>query len=215
MNKLLEYIKDGRKMEVFIADNKDMLIKVAVAVLLVVAAFFIFVFHENEEADVDKDAGQVIVEENESTQKAVIYVDIGGEVANPMVVELTEGSRVEDAIEAAGGVTEKADLTDINRAAFVEDGEKVFIPTLPALLEGGADGTAAGDVEPFYSDDRININTADAEELQQLNGIGPATAEKIISYREDNGRFSAIEDIMNVSGIGEKTFEKFSEDIKV
>ena len=64
-------------------------------------------------------------------------------------------------------------------------------------------------------DGKININTADFEELQELNGVGPATAEKIIGYREENGRFSSIEDIKNVSGIGEKTFEKFKDDIKV
>jgi len=215
MKNILETVKDSRKMEEFIAENKDMLIKVAAAVVLVVAAFFIFVFNEEEEVSVQKGTAQMVIEDNDEMQKASIYVDIGGEVVNPMVAELTEGSRVEDAIEAAGGVTDRADLTDINRAAFVEDGEKIFIPTLPELSEGGEDGMAEGQSMPVYSDDRININTADSEELQQLNGVGPATAEKIIDYREENGRFSAIEDIMNVSGIGEKTFEKFHEDIKV
>lgn len=215
MKTLLETIGDSRRLEEFIAGNKDMLIKVAAAVVLVVAAFFIFLLNgEDEKETTIEDEAAVVVKEEEA-KIAHIYVDIGGEVMNPMVAELEEGSRVEDAIQAAGGVTDRADLTDINRAAFVEDGEKIFVPTLPELAETGEADAETGEILPVYSDDRININTADSDELQQLNGVGPVTAEKIISYREENGRFSAIEDIMNVSGIGEKTFEKFREDIKV
>lgn len=214
MKQFLELFRDARKRELFLAENKDMLIKVAAAVVLVVAAFFIFMLdgEDEREAQVEEPA---VAEVEDATS---IYVDIGGEVANPMVVELKEGSRVEDAITAAGGVTELADLTEINRAAFLEDGEKIFIPPLPTITEDGSlydAGSVGSDPALAYSDGRININTADSDALQQLNGVGPATAEKIIDYREANGRFSSIEEIMNVSGIGEKTFEKFRDEIRV
>lgn len=192
--------------ETFVKENKDMIIKVAAIAIAVVAAFFIFVLQG------DNGRQELVVEDEtsaieESVSSVNIFVDIGGAVKSPQVVELPEGSRVEDAIKAAGGLADNADLTDINRAAFLEDGEKVYIPEI--YDEGDGEYSAP------QGDGKININTADSEQLQELNGVGPATAEKIIEYREENGRFSHIEDIKNVSGIGDKTFEKFEDDIKV
>lgn len=210
MREKLIDIYRNEKLRSFIDENRDMLIKVAAAAVLVTAAFFVFVAGGEEE---DKRAAveKPVVTEEETTA-AVILVDIGGEVNNPMVAQLKEGSRVDDAIMAAGGVTENADLTQINRAAFVEDGEKILIPSREGeglYGEPGDEMTVTG-----YHDERININTAGSEELQLLDGIGPVTAQKIIEYREENGRFRSIEDIKEVSGIGDKTFEKFKDDIR-
>lgn len=210
---------ESEKIQDFVKENREILMKVAAAALLVAAAFFVFVFTGNEEESLAEETSVVTETEPQAT---MIMVDIGGEVKNPMVAELAEGSRVEDAIKAAGGVTEDADLIDINRAAFLEDGDKILIPT---KLEAN-DGETAGSTSPgvsnssskgsytSYSSGKININTAESEELQQLDGVGPVTAEKIIEYRESNGRFESIEDIKNVSGIGEKTFEKMKDDIR-
>jgi len=181
------------EVERFINENKDLVIKVAAIAIVIVAAFFVFLAKGDSVEEEIQIENEVLTEE--TTASALqIYVDIGGAVKNPQVVELPEGSRVEDAIEAAGGLTDKADLTDINRAAFLEDGDRGTVP---------------------QGDGRVNINTADSEQLQELSGVGPATAEKIIEYREENGRFSKIEDIKNVSGIGDKTFEEFKDDIKI
>jgi len=209
MRKLTDYISENYNPEKFIKENKDLLIKVAVTAFVVIAAFFVFIMKS------DDGQGNEVIESEQmhsiaEDTAAAIYVDIGGEVKNPMLAELKDGSRVDDAIKAAGGVTENADLTDVNRAAFLEDGEKIYIPAKPEFEE-----TAEGTYTEVYSDGKININTADAVKLQELDGVGPATAEKIIDYREQNGRFSSIEDIKNVSGIGEKTFEKMKGDIKV
>lgn len=211
MREKLIDIYRNEKLRSFIDENRDMLIKVAAAAVLVTAAFFVFVAGGEEE---DKRAAveKPVVTEEETTA-AVILVDIGGEVNNPMVAQLKEGSRVDDAIMAAGGVTENADLTQINRAAFVEDGEKILIPSREdegLYGEPGDEMAVTG-----YRDERININTAGSEELQLLDGIGPVTAQKIIEYREENGRFRSIEDIKEVSGIGDKTFEKFKDDIRI
>lgn len=211
MKRLFDLIRRNERLQIFLKDNRGMLIKVAAAGLLVCAAFFVFGLSGKgaEPPEIEED---ILSAEETEPQETAIYVDISGEVRNPIVVELKEGSRVEDAIEAAGGVTEHADLTEINRAAFVADGDKIFIPSLiDAYAEYGEGGAVTASV---YTDGKININTADSEELQQLNGVGPATAEKIMDYRETHGRFHAIEDIKNVSGIGEKTFEKFKDDIR-
>lgn len=201
---------ESEKVQKFVKENKDMLIKVTASALLVVVAFFIFSAAGSEEKSMAEEKEPVVEAE---TVKQMIMVDIGGEVTNPMVVELEEGSRVEEAIKAAGGVTENADLTDINRAAFLEDGDKILIPS--KLAESGEYGSSSGgESTSSYTDDRVNINTADSTKLQTLNGIGPVTAEKIIEYRTEQGRFKSIEDIKNVSGIGDKTFEKFKDDIK-
>ncbi|MDO4869600.1 MAG: helix-hairpin-helix domain-containing protein [Bacillota bacterium] len=157
---------------------------------------------------------------SEETVSGTIFVDIGGAVQSPMLAELPQGSRVEDAITAAGGLTEEADISSVNRAEFLEDGQKIYIPEkLPEGEAGAAQDTvgAAGYVPSAAAgtDGKININTADSTQLQELNGVGPATAQKIIDYRTSNGRFQSIEDIKNVSGIGDKTFDKLKDNITI
>lgn len=215
MKRLIENIRTNSRINGFLKQNRDMLIKAAAALCVVVAAFFVFI--------AGGDDGEIVVEEVPAAAAAEtvepdmdICVDVGGQVKNPTVVELPEGSRVQDAIDAAGGLTEEADLTEINRAAIVEDGEKIFIPASSGDVEEDSDESSKGSTSAaVWSDGRININTADSEQLQELDGIGPATAEKIIDYREENGRFASVEDIKKVSGIGEKTYEALKDSIKV
>lgn len=158
----------------------------------------------------------------------IVYVDIGGAVKNPMLAELPSGSRVEDAIKAAGGLTKKADMTGVNRAQILTDGEKIYIPEEGedvGAASGGSSGSASsssagsgagGSTElAGISGGRININTADVTLLQQLTGVGPVTAQKIVDYREQNGKFTSVDDLKNVSGIGEKTFEKMKDDVTI
>ena len=208
----MEYIGDREKLAGFVKEHRDMLIRAVLVACAITAALFVFVSSGDDEKKADAVEKSTVAVESEAVR---IFVDIGGEVVSPMVVELEEGSRVGDAIEAAGGITENADLTDINRAAFVEDGEKIYIP--PAEIEGeeSEENVASPGHQASRGDGRININTADSAQLQELDGIGPATAQKIIDYRKENGRFSSIEDIKNVSGIGDKSFEKIKDRIKV
>lgn len=215
MNDIFDKIKENERLNSFLKENRDMLVKVAAAALVVVVAFLFFVFKGGSEEEIkieDTSEGFERSSEQEEKNIKMLFVDIGGEVKEPKLVELPEGSRIEDAISAAGGLTDKADTEKINRAAFVSDGEKILIPSESDDDEPEIWGGMGADK---YSDGKVNINTADSSRLQELNGVGPVTAEKIISYREENGGFSSIEDIKNVSGIGDKTFEKFKEDITV
>lgn len=215
MKKLMEFLGDRREISRFLREHKEVLKKAGIVVLVIVLGLVVSIFKNGGQEEANAQAEEATVSTEETA--AMIYVDVGGEVKNPSVVELPDGSRVTDAITAAGGLTEQADLTDINRAAFVSDGEKIYIPSQVSELEddglsvgeGGGGGTAKS------SDGRININTADSTQLQELTGVGPATAEKIIDYRKQNGRFQSIEDIKNVSGIGDKTYEKLKDHIKV
>ncbi|MDY5287015.1 MAG: helix-hairpin-helix domain-containing protein [Lentihominibacter sp.] len=215
MKKLMELLGDRREISRFLREHKEVLKKAGIVVLVIVLGLVVSIFKNGGQEEANAQAEEATVSTEETA--AMIYVDVGGEVKDPSVVELPDGSRVTDAITAAGGLTEQADLTDINRAAFVSDGEKIYIPSQVSELEddglsvgeGGGGGTAKS------SDGRININTADSTQLQELTGVGPATAEKIIDYRKQNGRFQSIEDIKNVSGIGDKTYEKLKDHIKV
>lgn len=146
-----------------------------------------------------------------SDEQELLYVDVGGAVREPGLKRLTEGARVNDAIDAAGGLTEDADERQVNRAALVADGEKIYIPELGESADVSSEGGSAGGDLPAESSDVININTADAQLLDELPGVGPATAQAIIEDREANGPFSVPEDIMRVTGIGEKKFEKMKD----
>ena len=131
-----------------------------------------------------------------------VYVHVKGEVKNPGMYVLEYGKRVDDAIKAAGGPTEDADVNKVNLAQIVADEMEIIVPKI-------------GD-ESLYQSGKVNINTAQSDELQTINGIGEATAEKIIKYRESiGGRFSSIEEIMNVDGIGQKKFEAMKDFIYV
>lgn len=201
----------------FLLSHKEIVIKAAVITCIIAVAFFVFVFGgENGESaeDVVVQSTEAKAESRKETQAPVsIMVDVGGAVKMPQVMELKENSRVADAISAAGGLTEQADTAGINQAAFLTDGEKVYIPQKGesgAVLSGitSAAGSQAGQ-------QKVNINTATSEELQTLDGIGPVTAEKILTYRDNNGAFQNIEDLKNVDGIGDKTFENLKEHITV
>ena len=107
-------------------------------------------------------------------------------------------------------------MTNINRAEFLVDGQKIFIPSLAVDEDGNVIEASAGSASSGAdTSGKVNINTADSSQLQTLNGVGPATAQKIIDYRQSNGTFSNIEDIKNVSGIGDKTFEKLKDHITI
>lgn len=166
-----------------------------------------------------------IAETAEETKK--IVVDVAGEVKKPGVIELDEGSRIKDAIELAGGVTNKADTSDMNLAYKLEDGMKIKVPSKKINAGKTVDVYASTDAgigvktqESSASDINnktkiININTASQKELETLPGVGSATASKIIKYREEKGKFKKKEDIKNVSGIGDSKYEKLKDYIKV
>lgn len=167
-------------------------------------------------------------EKNEDKEEEMMAIHVTGEVKNPGVVKVKQGSRIEDIIEAAGGLTENADITNVNLAFEVEDGMKIRIPSNDEGNENEGNIieqyiTQDSGKGIIVSEDKssenlslvININTANETELEQLPGIGASIAGRIIDYRNKNGKFKAIEDIKNVTGIGETKFEKIKDLIKV
>ncbi len=157
---------------------------------------------------------------NSSKQENTIFVHIVGEVANPGIIELKEGDRVFNAISKAGGTTKNADTSKINLAELVEDGMKIKVPNVNDKDENNENISEKEiSINKTQKTEKeikvININTATKVELETLPGIGEATALKIISYRKEKGKFSKIEDIKNVSGIGDSKFEKIKKYISV
>jgi competence protein ComEA len=155
-------------------------------------------------------------EENETVLKvpAAIMVDVKGAVRHPGVYTVEEGDRLIDAITAAGGYLPDADSRLLNHAMKLTDELLVYVPLVgEELLEGGL--SLVVQQNPQNTDGLININTADEILLMTINGIGPAKASAIINYREENGPFISPESIMDVSGIGQKTFEKLEHQITV
>jgi competence protein ComEA len=129
-----------------------------------------------------------------------VVVDVSGAVKRPGVYRLTTQDRVEDALERAGGATRRADLTVINRASKLEDGRQILVPTRGQ----SASRTSADTAAPATSSGPVNLNTATLEQLETLDGVGPATAQKIVDYREQHGGFKSVDELDQVSGIGEK-----------
>lgn len=157
----------------------------------------------------------------ETEDRTSVYVHVCGAVAHPGVYEMAFGSRIFQALEAAGGINADAAAEYINQAVIVADGQRIYVPTKQEAEAAGL-GTDAADLwnessqtETQTDDGKVNLNTADETELMTIRGIGEARAQDIIAYREANGGFHSIEEIMNVPGIKEATFEKIKDGIKV
>lgn len=172
-----------------------------------------------------------LIENNSSTDLShstkeddnTIIVYVCGAVKENKVITLKENSRISDAIDAVGGLTQDADLTNINLAYILEDGEKIYIPkkgeeSNMSSFSNQSESSSLSFTDSSYSGkstNKININKATQTELEMIPGIGPSTALKIIEHREQNGKFHSIEDIKKVSGIGDAKFNKMKDYITV
>ncbi|MFO7690648.1 MAG: helix-hairpin-helix domain-containing protein [Cryobacterium sp.] len=160
--------------------------------------------------------------EPNSADTATLFVHVLGAVASPGVVELSDGSRVLDAIAAAGGLTATADPSGANLARRVTDGEQIYLPQQGELPAGAPPGTVSGQAGAGSATGAgstagtiVDLNAATLAELETLPRIGPAMAQRIVDYRTSNGPFSTIDDLRNVTGIGDKTFDALRELVRV
>ena len=199
--------------------NKYVYIMIGVGILVIVIGYFFINFKREDEDYIDE---SLILEDYNETEInnneiAKIKIHITGEVKNEGIVELEEGARIDDAIKLAGDVTELADLSKVNLAYELSDGQKVYIPSKNEEIEEYVSLDAGENVLEASEviEGKININIADSSALQTINGVGESLANKIISYREKNGKFKKIDDLKNVSGIGEKKFEDIKDKIVV
>lgn len=212
--------------------------KIILTVGIIIALIVMYIIYQNAGSKNNIDFDEEILVSGNSTKDdstkgkteenlenlEEIVVHIAGAVNSPGVVRLKEGGRIEDAINSAGGLKENADISKVNLAFILEDGVKIIIPEkedeinedLKIINEDAGDNIVLK-VDSNSSDNTalVNINKATQEELEQLSGVGPSLASKIIEYRKNNGKFSDIEDIKSVSGIGESKFESIKDSICV
>jgi competence protein ComEA len=141
-----------------------------------------------------------------------VVVHVAGAVGAPGVHRLATGARVVDAVDAAGGALTEADLSRLNLAAPLEDGQQVYVPRVgevPPVVAGAADGSPTGGEQPGEVDGGpVDVNTATAGELEALPGVGPSIAQAIVAYREEHGRFSSVDQLIEVRGIGDARLEQ-------
>lgn len=215
--------------------NKQKIIFTIVIIILIFIGIYVYNIRfdsSRDNVDTENDNNINLIEnfldnnENKNEKDNIIIVHITGAVKKSGIVKLSQGARIYDAIEIAGGSLENADLSKVNLAYILEDAQKIYIPFIGEVTENNEN------IEYITSDfgnnnssiiqntnkgesGKVNINTANQTELETLPGIGSATAEKIIDYRNKNGKFSNIEDIQNVKGIGQAKYENIKENICV
>lgn len=197
--------------------NFKKIIFLSIGIIIIVVCLAYNYSKNNSNEIIEEDV--YIETSSEIEEKNKIMLHITGEVNSPGIIEIEEGARLADAIEAAGGLTENADINKINLAYVVKDGQKINIPNVNSVDTSSYITDNIGEniiIEDINSNTNlVNINTATQTELETLTGIGPSTALKIIKYREENGKFKAIEDIKNVPGIGDSKFEAIKDEICV
>jgi competence protein ComEA len=167
-----------------------------------------------------RSSGTAAGDSAETTESAQVTVHVVGAVRTPGVYALRKGSRAADAVEAAGGLLGNAAPSALNLARVVQDGEQVVVPTADeaatgAAAAGGAGSAAAAGAGGAGAGGKVNLNTATAEQLDALPGVGPSTAAKIVADREQNGPFRSPDDLMRVTGIGAKKFASLKDLISV
>ena len=152
-------------------------------------------------------------EKEESPEQDLITVDVKGAVKSPGIYDLPVGSRVHDAVQKAGGLTEEADSKSLNLAQKVSDEALVYV--LSKGEEAASQQTASGTPPSTSKDKKVNLNKASLEELKQVKGLGGKRAQDIIDHREANGKFKSVDELKKVSGIGAKTIEKLKDYVTV
>ena len=221
--------------------NKKQKIIVVIIGSMIIIAFLYYIYTKEEdniiytEENVTENIAEDLEESEENTKEEInkIIVHVSGAVNKEGIVELEENSRISDAINKAEGLKENADTQNINLAFKLEDGMKIYIPTIGEKIEeneqnqnknmidetskyvtsssGVIQGELTNEQSEEKQNEKININTATQTELETLPGIGPSTSLKIVNYREENGKFKAIEDIKEVSGIGDAKYENIKD----
>ncbi|MGE6828917.1 helix-hairpin-helix domain-containing protein [Priestia megaterium] len=173
-------------------------------------------------SDMIKAESSAVKKEGESSDQVIssqdspfVMVDIKGAVQKPGVYQLPKDARVKDALAQAGGATKEADLRQLNLASKLQDEMAVYIPAAGEEIPPSSPVSSISSSGTSNDQPLVNINTANTDELQTLNGIGPSKASAIVSYREENGLFQTVEDLGQVSGIGEKSLEKIKAQIMV
>ena len=215
-------------MEVIIEKIKEYKIIVICAVLgLALGAFFLLkptsqtsVKETNLQAEVaavsmDSSSEKEIKKEEkeESPEQDLITVDVKGAVKSPGIYDLPVGSRVHDAVQKAGGLTDEADSKSLNLAQKVSDEALVYVPTKGE--EAASQQAASGTTPSTSKEKKVNLNKASLEELKQVKGLGGKRAQDIIDHREANGKFKSVDELKKVSGIGAKTIEKLKDYVTV
>ena len=212
----------------YINKKQKIVLIIIISIITLGVAYYTYIMKTNDEFNVEEQSLEVekdTEEENNEVkeEKSKIIIHVSGAVVNEGIVELEEKARVADAIEAAGGVTEDAYMRNINLASLLEDGMKVYIPTKEEVMQKeensdyiiGSNNIIENNNVESKKSGKVNINTATKEELDTLPGVGELTANKIISYREENGKFKSIEEIKEVSGIGDSKFEQIKDLIEI
>ena len=223
-------------------ENKKKII-ISISLIILLIGFIIYIIIDNNKYE-ELDLGNIVTKNNSSEientevnmqevskdenkieeEIETIIIHITGEVKKEGIVYLEKGDRIVDAIKKAGGETEEADLSQINLAYELQDGQKIYVPNRNEKISEYITGSTGnnGIVEENDSssvlkgeEKKVNINTASQSELDELPGIGPAIAQRIVEYRNENGNFKKIEDLQNVKGIGDAKFSEIKDLVTV
>lgn len=187
-------------------------------IVIIIITIIIFNNLKKDQYEELQDSEVLITNDINEEEERYIFLHITGEVNNPGVIKIEENSRLVDAVEKAGGLTNLADTNKINLAYILSDGLKIYIPSIYDKQEEDYISEEIGEnvlLDNLNTKNKVNINTATQTELETLTGVGPSTALKIINYRKANGKFKNIEGIKNVPGIGEEKYKKLKDEICV
>ena len=216
-------------------DNKKKIIISVALIIILIIVFVVYLVVENRdysELNLENEAleqNTVHTENTEAINEKVIKeekiaVHITGEVKKEGIIYLNEGARIVDAIKAAGGETEEADLSQVNLAYELQDGQKIYIPNKKEKVSQYITENSGNNViieennissNQKGGNEKVNINTANQSELERLPGIGPSLAERIINYREENGNFKNIDELKNVKGIGDAKYTDIKDRVTI
>lgn len=196
--------------------RKIILLIMFLGIVIILLGCFFYAKKDSDEIN----AEDILIDNQNTIQESVkntniIKVHVAGCVQSQGIIELEEGSRIADAIDKVGGLTANASTKNVNLAYVLQDGEKIYIPSLAEEQIADEEIQIISSASGNNDNGKVNINKASITELQKISGIGESTAKKIIEYRNTNGKFKSIEDLKNIQGIGDKKYDSIKEEVTV